>query len=392
VLLVKWKWVTGPAIPLCCCRVALVRGAGFHDTPNSLIGRPRSGAWRTDSDLGELVLRRSRRRDVHSSYAKHGVATPPASQTPAILTRLTFADRKSLLLGTALASTLLIGTLLVPPRAAAAILTCAGDVGTGPAPISHSNTDPIICLNTESGTATLVSQDAIYLATGASGAYIDLTNTATGTLTSNYRDGIGTRTSNGNSPTSINNAATISAVYDGIFAYAQSYSSPISITNSGDVTVTNTVFHAYGISAIAIAIYSPISIVNSGRLNVTAAGAGISALTYAPGSNIAILNQGPVEATTDAIFARSVYGDIVVNNSAALTAGRFGIYVNGYLNVSVTNSGPITASLAAPYFDAIYVVSFGGAVTVDNSGLLKAANGITVQSGAFVNTQGPGHQ
>jgi len=62
--------------------------------------------------------------------------------------RLAKSDRRSLLLGTALASSLLMGSLAAPTPAAA--FTCAGDVGTGPAPISHlSINDFIICVNTE---------------------------------------------------------------------------------------------------------------------------------------------------------------------------------------------------------------------------------------------------
>jgi hypothetical protein len=96
-------------------------------------------------------------------------------------------DRRSLLLGTALASTLLLGTLTHPSPASA--LTCAGDIGTGPAPISHLNVnDFIYCINTEA--RTNAAGDAIDLSTinaplcALPPAFTDERSTATAPLVS----------------------------------------------------------------------------------------------------------------------------------------------------------------------------------------------------------------
>ena len=119
------------------------------------------------------------------------------------------ADRKTLLLGTALASTLLFGTLIAPPPAAAAVVTCAGDVGTGPTPINHTNNDDIVCLNTETRIGTLY---AIYLHTNANGASIYLNSSGRlYALNGAGADAIATITDNPYSLITIINSNTIVA-------------------------------------------------------------------------------------------------------------------------------------------------------------------------------------
>ena len=119
--------------------------------------------------------------------------------------RLGLADRRSLLLGTALASTLLLGTLTHPSPASA--LTCAGDVGTGPAPISHLNiNDFIYCINTEP--RTNAAGDAIDLTTVGANHYIYLNSRGTLTATNaGAANGIYAATNGTNSPIDIANAA-----------------------------------------------------------------------------------------------------------------------------------------------------------------------------------------
>ncbi len=88
--------------------------------------------------------------------------------------RFACADRRALLAGTALASTLLIGSLLTPTPAAA--IACTQP--PSPNPISTvSVTDPIVCVNTEPRTG--VGVDAIFLQTVGGGHFIDLYNSGT---------------------------------------------------------------------------------------------------------------------------------------------------------------------------------------------------------------------
>jgi hypothetical protein len=157
-------------------------------------------------------LRRSRRRGVHPSYAKRGVATPPPSRTPAILTRLTFADRKSLLLGTALASTLLLGSLLSPTRARAVVNDCADP---GPDAVSISVSAPVICINSETRNEPAVAY-AITITTNGSDNYIYVNNS--GSLIANNASG---------------------SAY-GLLAYTHGEYSFIDIKNSATITVTAT--------------------------------------------------------------------------------------------------------------------------------------------------------
>ncbi|MEX1060793.1 MAG: hypothetical protein WED13_07200, partial [Methyloceanibacter sp.] len=104
------------------------------------------------------------------------LARPAQPRRSAVLPRLRVADRRVLLAGTALASTLLLAALLSPTPAAA--LTCAGDVGTGPAPIIHTAiNDFIICVNTEA--RTNAAGYAIQLSTINADHFIELYTTGT---------------------------------------------------------------------------------------------------------------------------------------------------------------------------------------------------------------------
>jgi len=100
-----------------------------------------------------------------------------------------------------------MGSLAAPTPAAA--FTCAGDVGTGPAPISHlSINDFIICVNTEARTNT-------------AGNAIDL-----GTYNADHSISL-------NSSGAL--MATDGASAFGIRTTADGTNSPIDVVNSGDI-------------------------------------------------------------------------------------------------------------------------------------------------------------
>ena len=122
----------------------------------------------------------------------------PGAVRPDVLTRLNKTDRSSLLVSTALASTLLVGSLFAPTPASA-VVACTQPAS--PAPISFSsNTDAIICVNTEP--RTNAAGDAIDLSTNGAPHYIDLYSN--GLLTAS-QDGIYTRTTGANSFITIDN-------------------------------------------------------------------------------------------------------------------------------------------------------------------------------------------
>jgi hypothetical protein len=158
----------------------------------------------------------------------------------------------------------------------ASALTCAGDVGTGPTPISHLNIDDsIYCINTEP--RTNAAGNAITLSTINANHYIYLNNSGILTATSTaIVYGISTRTNGATSPITILNSADVTAtstigVAFGIFAHTYNTNSPVSIENSGDFTVT-AASRAVGIFERTTGANSPVNIVNSGDFVVRSTG------------------------------------------------------------------------------------------------------------------------
>jgi hypothetical protein len=180
-------------------------------------------------------------------------AAPGKIRARTISCSLVRIDRKSLRLGTALASTLLIGSIVVAPTPAAAVACLQPP---SPSPINTNTVGPdqaIICVNTEPRT-------------NPAGNVINLTTNGT-------RRGISVETRFGDSPVSIVNCGDIAASGGGdnfgIFATAR-VNSPISIENSGDIASTTSVGRAYGMFAVG---RSPISVANSGDIAVATSAA-----------------------------------------------------------------------------------------------------------------------
>jgi autotransporter family porin len=151
--------------------------------------------------------------------------------------RLRCADRKSLLLGTALASTLLIGSLLAPtPAAAVACIQPAS-----PNPIIDAQATFITCVNTEPRTN---AGNVIDLQTTGIGSYIDLYNSGILSAYNPIGEAIGIVT------------ITVDA------------NSPIDFVNTGGIALTTTgnASQAFGILARTYGGTSPIDIVNSGGI------------------------------------------------------------------------------------------------------------------------------
>ena len=135
-----------------------------------------------------------------------------------VLTRLNKTDRSSILVNTALASTLLVGTLFAPAPAVAQTM-CTGGPAAGPTPIlEFSNSAPIICANNDDRKGTVADPDAINLSTAGADHYIDLYNS--GPLTAS-EDGIDTQTEDDNSFITIENVGDIDAGNTGISAVTE---------------------------------------------------------------------------------------------------------------------------------------------------------------------------
>jgi autotransporter family porin len=307
-----------------------------------------------------------------------------------LLPWLRCVDRRSLLAGTALASTLLLGIMLAPTSASA--LTCAGDVGTGPAPIDHGAVnDFIICVNTEP--RTNAAGIAIYLSTINANHFIDLYTS--GTLSSTNAGtavGIFTVTSGDNSPLSIENVGAITATSTGlnalgIFALTSSDGSPLDLVNSGDIAATATTGDAFGISVRTDGSDNPLAIVNGGDIAANAAddAYGIFARTTDVNSPIAIENSGNLAATAveDAfgIFA-DTFGagspTSIVNSGHIWVTGGDADGINANANgasspLSIVNNGDITAT--ANVEDAYGIIARttgnGSPVSVENNGNIE---------------------
>ena len=266
---------------------------------------------------------------------RSGRPARPKLQARTPLPRLRFADRKSLLLGTALASTLFIGSALAPKPAHAVTNCLTGN--PPPGAITTNVTDFIICINVDDrfnmGPAVIKLQ-----ATGGN-HYIDLLNS--GILTNinpaGYANGLAAATSGGNSLISVTNAARIlvdaqSYVY-GITVGAADGSSPVSIVNSADIMAKSAASTAVGLEGITNNGLSPLSIVNSGDISVTAA-LSATALTAATNnglSPVSVVNRGDLDAISSGGPATGISVETLNGNSP----------------FSIVNSGAIAANAGA---------------------------------------------
>ncbi|BAQ16848.1 pertactin-like passenger domain-containing protein [Methyloceanibacter caenitepidi] len=264
-------------------------------------------------------------RDLH--LTARGAAPAEAAPSKQQLTyRFTTACPRALLLGTALASTFLVGTLGAPAPAHA-VVDCLASAPPSPGPIAVGAADSITCVNTET---RISAGTAIELLTGGNAHDI-------------Y----------------VNNSGELIAGYIGIGASTTGNNSSITITNSGDITVSSASEHV-AIEAVTTGSFSPIDITNSAVLDVTTASGnayGIRARTNYVSSPITINNTGEIRTTAtggfDAwgIFSSSfISSNNVVNNSAAIVVNAtqgFGLGIEARTNgsnsaISVTNSGDIT--------------------------------------------------
>jgi hypothetical protein len=154
--------------------------------------------------------------------------------------RIARAERKLLLLGTALASTLLLASLCAATPARALTNCLTGN--PPPGPITVAVADDIICVNVDNRSN---AGAVINLSTTGGNNYINLYNS--GILTANAAGtaaDIETITTGGNSPISIVNVSNIAATSTGGVAFGilgQTFdgNSPLSIVNSGGFAITS---------------------------------------------------------------------------------------------------------------------------------------------------------
>jgi autotransporter-like protein/autochaperone domain-containing protein len=376
--------------------------------------------FRKGAQPGRVARRAERSRQASKpSY----VATPKPQSI----------DRRGLLAGTALVSTLFIGTLLAPTPASA---QQAVSILLSPNPVTVDNANDCI-----------FDGNCIEITTNGDGAFIDLTNSGNltaglfGILTatagpnspisivntgiisasnlSTYTDGITAFTSGGNSPIAIDNSGDISARGQGIYAVASGYgsdSSPVTINNSariksgnesiyGITTTPNSPIliinsgklnsiYAEVIDSVSIGANSPITIINSGDGQAYAQG--LEAGTNGPNSPITIENSGDVSSRDETFNAYSsgAGSGLLLINSGELESPVTGIFSRtsgAGSDIVIVNYGSVTSKSRTytinGYYGPFTIVTPGfginastygtsSSITIVNAGTVNATVGI----------------
>ncbi|HWM32588.1 MAG TPA: hypothetical protein VNO69_12920, partial [Methyloceanibacter sp.] len=336
----------------------------------------------------------------------------------ALQPRLRCADRKSLLLGTALASTLLLAGMLTPSPAHATT-DCLALSPPPPNPIFVNVADSIVCVNNDPRNGAAY---AIYLYTTAPDGYIDLFNS--GDLVTNnvlFTTGIlavSEGAANVQSPIGIENTGDISVTSEtgnatGIFSFTRADENPIAVVNTGDITATTEGLAAsFGISASTAGNESPVSIANGGAINSIGGSFafGINAQSTGYDSPLSIVNEGNITGVGGIIISvgleANTYrgnspisvvnaGDISMFSTDASTFG-FRVITNGVNNfdspVSLVNSGDIVSETTGTYAAAlgIYARTNGpvnNPISIVSSGDIAAISEIQA-TGILAETRG----
>jgi hypothetical protein len=323
--------------------------------------------------------------------------------------RVGSADRKSLLLGTALASTFLIGNLL-SPTPAHALTNCL----TGNPPPSRIFThvaDGIICVNVDNRS---FAGAVIDLQTTGGNNYINLYNS--GALTANAAGaawGIEARTFSGSGDlTSIatgpyggvygiearadgagsfivvensgNIVSTAPSDASGIFALAENNGGGdgVTVTNKANIAVTSANYLARAIVVFGGNGNSPVTVENSGNLTVEVLNnlpytqvIGIQAASGGANSPLTIVNSGDIKAHGGALTygidagTGGANSPISITNSGAIDP-NIGIFVfayGTYSDITINNSGSVEGGDVA-----IRAFNLYSATTIINSGKIRA--------------------
>ena len=320
--------------------------------------------------------------------------------------------RSSLLVGTALGSTLLV--LSAGPTLAA---SCVQPASPAPIKVSGAAT-PVTCSNTEPRSATAAGDNAIDISTTGNGNAVSITNS--GALTTNSTSFV---------PGPINGKPwKLSTGAKGILAVTNGVGADITVNNSGAInsfsngidisdalggglnhlTINNSGAIVTGANAEGLVVHSfygandVVTISNSGAITTgpSSDGSGASTAIFADvnsnNSVVNVINSGVINTSgfsAAGISAIANYyfgatnGDIVVDNKAggnitATGANTFGIFAtagslsnvdspDNFGTVTISNAASITAGYAAI---GAYSYGQGGDITITNSGALHGGS------------------
>jgi len=276
---------------------------------------------------------------LHASGSRQARAPIPGPRSQGPSVRFKTADRKALLLGTALASTLLVASLAAPTEAQAASSCTVGGVNF----VLPDPPDPIDIVNTPPGNI-VCENDVMRTGDGTSG-------------------------------------------FAAINLETDDDAEPIVLDTDGPLDSYNFAGNAYGIRTVTDGLGSTITITNDGGIDVETGGDnagayGISATTAGENSRVEIVNHGDIEVDTNGGFSNA-YGIRVGR------AGGFGINSP----IIIHNSGDIRVETqgGGSNVDGIHAITQGdnNSVTIHNSGHIDVtARGAGVVDGIYVATVG----
>lgn len=274
--------------------------------------------------------------------------------------RLSSATRHALLLGTALASTLLIAAVAAPAPASAQV-TCPPGTFPPPGPITLNPAgDSVDCVNVYD--RNNAGAPVIDLVTNGAGEFISLNNS--GDLTSPDDRGIRAYSQGANSPVDVSNTGDIDSYRTGI--YAKTQFGALDVFNAGDITTEYRGIQAA--TGTGGGPNSPLTLTNTGDIDLNR-GTAIGADTYQAQSELTLVNTGALTGAEYGIIARTFADDSPLN---------------------VTNSGDIRTFDDPSNSRAIGITTYVGGedspTTITNSGIIRAisaydAYGITAESG-----------
>ncbi len=347
----------------------------------------------------------------------------PLVQNPSI--RLRAKSRHALLLGTALASTLLIATLTAPAPASAQVTCLPGDPGvtgtTGPIVIGpnagpidcmnvfdrENNGDPVIELRSDDpaqpivlknyGDLTSADNRGILVYSEGATSRVEVINT--GDLDTDA-SAIYARTRGADSELYVYNSGHITGVYKGIWAVTGvggADGGPIEIINTGDIDLQT----GESIDAASYGVDSDIYVFNSGALTGET---GIRGGADGDDADVKIVNTGNITVQTDddpsfGISAANYSGEnsrVTIHNSGEImVTGTGGLPATGISaeavgnasSVRVTNSADIRTTAGGDAFGIFALAN--GSVSVTNSGDIHATAG-TIANGISAQTDGAG--
>ena len=329
------------------------------------------------------MARRQRRRDAalarkgRASRDSYGPRTRHCGGLVAAgcrAIRVERADHRALLLGTALATTLLIGVLSAPSAAYAQATCDLGEPGVSnpPGPIDIAPPPAVGSITCDNDFDRRINGGAVInLNTDNPDEFIVLDNS--GHLTA------------------VNGAPAA-----GIRTDTTGTGSFITITNAGEILATTEPAGeiAYGIGASTLAFEADISITNSGRIEVaTEGGAGANAsgiATFAMEGDIHVTNSGELKVTSkgDGDFGYGIFTQrtkTTIWNAGTITARTEGtnataVGIESFTNyagdaIDIVNSGDVTAvsEQQLAYGVRARVNAANSAITIENSGHLKVA-------------------